>query len=378
MTTDGSVRFGYLKLAGGRFDGAEGLPVGSAAELERYAALVSAVARELYLKANQKRKRVPRGFDAGFDLRLTKVTKGSQIPVLVRPARGDQSPLFDTEDWHDDARRLINSVLAEVPTNDRGLDQFPDSAVKYLVQFGRGLRPDERIELSDSKDSPNRAVLDIGVRKRIQKLAKVEGLEVETSVVGRVNGLHSTPPSFELVVTEDGQKRRISGTYSDSAAWELLHRYMGADDTAQLVSVTAIAVQDRAGVISSIKDVLGIDLALPPEWSERLDHLGRLEPGWLHDGSEPPSSDTLQHTERILLAMLDAEIAAPAIYPSGDGGIQLEWRTDSRAIEVEILNEGPVEVAWYGRHTDEDGEDAVFSAGDPDGVADFVKDSIGD
>lgn len=118
--------------------------------------------------------------------------------------------------------------------------------------------------------------------------------------------------------------------------------------------------------------------ALPPEWSEHLEHLGRLKSGWLHEGSEPPSSDTLKHTERILLAILDAEIAAPTIYPSGDGGIQLEWRTDTRVIEVELLNEGRVEAAWYGRDADEDGEDSTFSTSDPDGVADFVKDAISD
>src|SRR5690606_5839883 len=104
MTSEDVSPFGYLRLAGGRFDAAEGLPVTSAAELERYALLVSTVARELYLRAHPKRQRVPRGFDQAFDLRLTRVGRGSQIPVLVRPTVNDGG-LFENTDWHDDARR---------------------------------------------------------------------------------------------------------------------------------------------------------------------------------------------------------------------------------------------------------------------------------
>lgn len=92
--------------------------------------------------------------------------------------------------------------------------------------------------------------------------------------------------------------------------------------------------------------------------------------------SEPPSNETVERVERILLA-LDAAVPAPAIYPSGDGGIQLEWRTSSRAVEVEILNSGLIEALWYGRSSsDEDGEGRSFHGDDPDGVADFVKGAI--
>lgn len=375
MTSEDVSPFGYLRLAGGRFDAAEGLPVTSAAELERYALLVSTVARELYLRAHPKRQRVPRGFDQAFDLRLTRVGRGSQIPVLVRPTVNDGG-LFQNTDWHDDARRLINSALGDIGTADRLPASFPQAAIKPLAQFGRSLRADEQIELADSADDPRRAVLTVDTRRRIQRIAKLDELEIETVVVGQVTGLSSTPPHVDVAVTEDLLQRKITGTFSDPSVFDSLHSYLGYVEAAPPVALSVIAVQNREGIIVKITDVLHVEPALPSSWSERLRELADLGQNWLHPGSEPPSNETVERVERILLATLDAEVPAPAIYPSGDGGIQLEWRTSSRAVEVEILNSGPIEASWYGRSSDEDGEDRSFHDDDPDGVADFVKDAI--
>lgn len=375
MTSDDVVPFGYLKLAGGRFDAAEGLPVVSAAELERYALLVSTVARALYLEANPHRQRVRRGFDDGFDLRLTRVRSGSQIPELVRPV-APHDGLFPTPDWHEDARRLVNSALSDVDRANRVPATFPVRALKQLAQFGRSLQSDERIELADSDSSPDRAVLTTETRKRIQRLAKLEELEIETVVTGQVNGLSSTPPQVEVTVVEQGTQRKIVASLSDRATWDSLQTYLGYGEAAPTAALSVIAVQNRDGVIVRITDVLNIEPALPAAWSERLKHLAGLGRGWLHPGSEPPSIETVEKTERVLLSVLDAEVEAPAIYPSGDGGIQLEWRTTTRAIEVEVLNSGEIEAAWYGVTAGDDGEDREFSVDDPDGVANFVKDAI--
>lgn len=375
MTRDDVMPFGYLRLAGGRFDAAKGLPVVSAAELERYALLVSAVARELYLRAHPNRQRVPRGFDEAFDLRLTRVEPGSQIPVLVRPSINDGG-LFRNTDWHDEARRLINSALGDIGTVDRVPTSFPMTAIKPLAQFGRSLRADERIELADNATDPHRAVLTVETRQRIQRLARLDELEIEAVVVGQVNGLSSTPPHVDVTVTDGGQQRKIGGTFSDPSVWGSLHSYLGYGEAAPPVSLSVIAVQNRDGVIVKITDVLHAEPALPSSWSERLRHLAGLGDDWLHQGSKPPSSETVERVERVLLATLDAEVGPPAIYPSGEGGVQLEWRTVSRAVEVEILNSGSIEAAWYGRANGDDGEDRSFHMDDPDAVADFVKDAI--
>lgn len=375
MTSDDVTPFGYLRLAGGRFEKAKGLPVASAAELERYALLITAVARELYLRAHPKRQRVPRGFDESFDLRLTHVERGSQIPTLVRPETQDGA-LFQNHDWHDEARRLINRALGDINNSDRVPPDFPQDALKPLAQFGRGLRADEKIELADSANEAQRAILTSETRGRIQRLARLDELEIESVLVGQVTGLSSTPPHIDVTITDSAQQRKIGATFSDPSVWGVLHSYLGFGEAAPPVSLSVIAVQNRAGEIVKITDVLHAEPALPSSWSQRLRHLTDLGNDWLHPGSEPPSSEVIERVERILLATLDAEVGGPVIYPSGDGGIQLEWRTASRAVEVEVLNAGTIDASWYGRSNDEDGEDISFQVSDPDGVADFVKEAI--
>ncbi|BDQ24207.1 hypothetical protein RQN9TF_33630 (plasmid) [Rhodococcus qingshengii] len=336
---------------------------------------MTAVARELYLRANPRRQRVPRGFDETFDLRLTRVEKGSALPTLVRPITYDDG-LFQNTDWHDEARRLINSALGDIGRSDHMPASFPSAALKQLAQFGRGLRADERIELADSATDPERATLTIETRRRIQRLARLDELEIETVLVGQVTGLSSTPPHVDVTITAGEQQRRIGATFSDPSVWDSLHSHLGFGDLAPPAALSVIAVQNRDGEIVKITDVLHAEPALPLSWSQRLRHLAGLDNDWLHPGSEPPSTGVIERVERILLATLDAAVSAPAIYPSGDGGIQLEWRTTSRAVEVEVLNGGSIEATWYGRSNGEDGEDQSFEVGDPDGVADFVKEAV--
>ncbi|MGO1537581.1 MAG: hypothetical protein ACTHWM_11860 [Yaniella sp.] len=375
MTDESVTPFGYLRLAGGRFDQTRGLPVASASELERYAQLVSAVARELYLRAHPRRQRVPHGFNNSFDLRLTRVEPGSQVPMLVRPVPDDDA-LFQHTDWHDEARQLINSALGDIGENNLVPANFPIAALKPLAQFGRSLHADERIELANSAQDPKRSTLTVETRKRIQRLAQLDELEIETVLVGQVTGLSSTPPHVDVALVNDALQRKITGTFSDPSVWEALHSNLGYGTAAPPVSLSVVVVQDRDGEIVRITDVFYAEPALPPAWSQRLRHLIELGDDWLHPGSEAPSKEIIETTEQILLATLDAEVGPPAIYPSADGGIQLEWRTDTRHIEVEVLNVGTIEALWYPLSSDADGDDRNFEGNNPDGAAEFVREAI--
>jgi hypothetical protein len=84
-----------MRLTGSRF-GQPGMPVEVLPELTAYRELIVAVARELFLRRNLGRQRVPRGFTESFQLRLERVDKGSTIPVLERVNPGQAlHPEFD-------------------------------------------------------------------------------------------------------------------------------------------------------------------------------------------------------------------------------------------------------------------------------------------
>lgn len=87
--------------------------------------------------------------------------------------------------------------------------------------------------------------------------------------------------------------------------------------------------------------------------SSKLDELARLEPDWDSYGAQRISAIAINQANRLLL---DAtrhylELGYPEvsrvkpwfIAPLADGGIQIEWRSDSGSMEVEIGGDGRVE-----------------------------------
>lgn len=62
-----------------------------------------------------------------------------------------------------------------------------------------------------------------------------------------------------------------------------------------------------------------------PSWDARFAELAELPPGWF-DGEGTAIDEVAMKAARALLAVLaDSSIALPRIYPTVDGGIQLEW-----------------------------------------------------
>ncbi|MGL5864803.1 MAG: hypothetical protein ACRCYX_02875 [Dermatophilaceae bacterium] len=333
-----SRRFGVIRMRGGRYDD-HGLPLFGAAELERYEALVAKVARSLFLGAHPQRQRVPRGFADAFSLRLTGLEDGSVVPVLERAAAGawpaDGVPVGEPEDWFESARVLINTALrgfgaGPVPADRR----FPADCIPDLAALGRSLRDEESIELSDDGADP--AVLDTAVRRRIREASNLGHLEVETVLHGQVTGLRSDPQQFDFVSSATGQK--VTGRYAESATWNELKEFQGYASRSPMVALSVLATQSPDGEVHQIVDVLGVEAALPEEWAERIDVLAGLEPGWFAEGSEPPSPQALDAAEQLLLACVDAGVGRPGIFPTPEGGVQLEWST--ARVELEVVFTG--------------------------------------
>lgn len=370
MDTVEERAFGHIRLRGGRYD-EPGLPVVSAVELFRYQRLVSTVAYHLYMRAHPKRKRAPRGFSDLLELRLVGVEAGSVVPILVRPQSAiELEPM--SEDWHEHARVLVNEALSNV-NNGVGLPSgFPVQALKEFASFGRSLQDDESIELSGDGDELARLMPQ--TRRRIQSLADLDAIEVELRVKGQVIGLHSDPQRLDVVLA-DGSGRKVVGEYSDPAMWDRLREFLGYAQRAPLVALAVVARQGLDGEIRAFVDVLGIEAALPAEWAARIEELSGLRTGWLEPDSVGPSPEALGATEEFLLACVDEDVQRPSIYPSADGGVQLEWRTQGSTVEVEILNSGEANAFAFDLAGGEDRE-LTLSEFDTDELLNFVAEQL--
>lgn len=108
---------------------------------------------------------------------------------------------------------------------------------------------------------------------------------------------------------------------------------------------------------------------------ERLSELARLEHGWLTKSSESPSNEAIRNAMSILTFSADSDFDRPGIFPSAEGGIQLEWRTETRTVEIEILNIGDAEAVWFAGDTDEIHE-RHFAANQTGRIARFIEEAL--
>jgi len=73
----------------------------------------------------------------------------------------------------------------------------------------------------------------------------------------------------------------------------------------------------------------------------RLHELSKLTDGWYEGGGYAPSKETINRAKIVLLKVHqeDPEVTIPSIFPTPEGGIQMEWSLDGWDIEVRIQPE---------------------------------------
>ena len=87
--------------------------------------------------------------------------------------------------------------------------------------------------------------------------------------------------------------------------------------------------------------------------SARLEELAALKPGWLDGEGLAVSKDALRTAESFLFHVLDAQISRPGVFPTPEGGIQMEWPNGPLELEVIVSNGGAIRV--FHEDEDEDG-----------------------
>ncbi|MCX5170488.1 hypothetical protein OG616_21075 [Streptomyces antibioticus] len=366
MGTD-SRAFGSWRLRGGRYEQA-GLPVEVLAEFARYERLVVDVARGLYKQRHATRQRVPRGFASSFSLRLSDIQRGSVIPVLERTVV-DADALFDDRDAgiFEEARMVIQDALRSIQEGSGIPRNFPPHALREFSSFGRTLRDDEFIEFDS--ETPNAVIYSQSVRRKIHEQARLERFEIETLVLGQVTGVSADRGTFEFRLTRG--ERTILGRFSSDDIVADLRQYLDRSTMAPTVAISAVAIQSMDEEIIEIQDVLSIEPVLPADWSDRLSELHDLEAGWLDGVGRQVSRKVLREVESLLLEFLDEQVQRPYIYPTEDGGVQLEWPYSAGEVTLAVAADGKVEAYAFSKSDDQE-DDKTFHWRQLSEITEFV------
>ena len=343
--------FVTLIFRGQRFEKAA-MPLEALPELSAYRELVLAVAKQLFQLANRDRQRLPKGFEAGFRLLLSRVDEGSAIPVISRvsdaPAGMKLFPDTAAPDWFEQARDLVEGGIAAAASGK----PLPGALTKEILArfnaFGRTLRQDESIVVA-RPGTRDGAVYDRAVRRHLVLQAQAT-YEDEVDLLGEVRAADKDAEGFSLR-TADGRKLDV---HIPPLFFQLALRSLG--DSA-LVRVRGTGLYDENARL--LKVTMASDVSLAEEGEEQtrpgcptpvdaqIESLGALPGGWYDETSTAYDPSSLAWLGKLLLGLLDGfQLPRPYVYPTPEGLARAEWSGASweivssfnlRARSVEVM-----------------------------------------
>lgn len=324
-----------IRLDGGRFD-TTGMPVSALIELQRIQDLITTVARALWKRNHPKRQRVPRNFASDLDLRLTRVDEGSVVPVLERvdPAPG----LWDDE--FGESMTLINRAFVDIVKHLRLPADFPKEAEAVLARFGSTLEKGESAIFLSKTSSPVRYTP--AIRKRFFGDVRQTLVSQSGRRVGRISALDVVEQTFRF---EGLDGKRIEGVYEDPSHWEDLSEVLKVPSLHCWVRLEGTYRLRPDSSLHSIADVESLevfDLDEDEPWGQRLLQLADLPENWDEDW-EAVSTASLEFAREVLRGIQNRALRLPGVFPTQEGGVQLEWNSQHRRLAISISPEVDVE-----------------------------------
>lgn len=317
------------RFVGARFEEST-LPIELARDLAAYEALVTELAKALYLQDHPERRRVPKGFASKFQLHLERIDDGSAKPMLSIVTAGALAlaPDLFVNGYFTSARDIITQCIAapagEIPQN------FPQPLLTHFNQIGRSLRDGEQMEFPQA--GAPAAVLNSARRKELVLAAgglyedecELSGTIVEADwerATFRLRLDNGDNASIPLPLSFDGEVRNYGG--------RLRHQ----------VTVKGVAAFDAGGHLQKVIWIDSLELQPDYQLAARFDELGAIENGW-HDGTGLAlDPGALSQIVSRMIGHYPETLPLPAIVPTPGGNLLFEWETEGEpSVDIHLAN----------------------------------------
>lgn len=330
VVTERSQPFLQLMFDGGRFAN-HAVPVDVLGELETVQQLLARVARTIFFRNHPDRQRVPRGFQEAAQLFLVSSEANCFTATLERP--GPWASNVEDVEIFASARDLSVRALAAIDSGGNLPDEFPREAIDLLAALGQRLEREERLLVRTSRDGSIIALVDHRSRGRLAEITR-RPLEREEGVDGEVEKVDDAADRFTLR-TRAGD--RIEVPFLPAQRSTVMEALM-LRPIARIRVRGLLAVAQRLRM-REVEELEVIDDERAPEvqrlWN-RLDVLRDLSDGWLEGDGLTPDTGVIARVREVLARLLvdHRDIPKPSIFPTPDGGIQVEWVIGRWAAEI--------------------------------------------
>lgn len=308
------TEFIHPRFVGSRFD-EHTIPLDVARDLAVYEDLVVELAKRLFLQEHPERQRVPKGFGSDFQLHLEQVDEGSARPLISLVIAGTLMPVTAHQPYFEKARDLVNQCIA-APENQLP-EEFPKDLLAYFNRFGRSLRDGESLEMDDA-ETP--AVLTPAKRKALVLAADLV-YERDLELSGTIEEADFKAMTFRMRLGDGGKATiPIPEHFADQA------RALNGRKR-HLVTMKGVGTYDAWDKLQKVVEVESLSVQKNYEIANKLEEISELEDGWFEGGGSAPDSSRLDRVSSFLIDLYPEKLALPAIVPTPEGNLLLEWNT---------------------------------------------------
>jgi hypothetical protein len=265
-----------------------------------------------------------------FELRLTEIENASfdatiELGVEAIQTEDVTQTLSLTQERVDKAFKRITQGLAP----DFALS--PNTVVAFK-KFGQSFQGSEGLEVHDGD---NRRVYGKTQHDLLRELLVETTVEVDGTLIGKVFALDTNNKTFKLELPNGSD---VPGSFENQSRWEQIRDVLDLPDSNTLIRLVARYVARQSGEPVRVEDVEAVEVFSrdDDQWTEPLTALAALNPGWLEGEGSRIEIPPIEMARDILRELSGDWMPLPALFPMPDGGVQLEWLTQSRHIELAI------------------------------------------
>ena len=206
-----------------------------------------------------------------------------------------------------------------------------EEAIACFDRLGRGLRTGESLILSSSHGTD--AVLTRDTRKKILLASpKLQEYSEEYVVHGMIPEIDQDKLTCRLLLF-DGKK--ITVPYNAQHEQTVLDAVVGYRDKQTKVMLKGVGIVSRQGRLQKFESLESIDILDPLDIFVQIESMRHLKDGWLEGAGKAPSESGLNWLAELLDRYL-LDKTTPYLYPTNEGGVQVEWSLNGWEASLEI------------------------------------------
>ncbi len=324
------IQFMSPRLDGKRFE-KHSIPLEMLKDLAVLEELIVEVAKWHFLSQHRDRIRT-RKFSDGISVDLTGISEGSAKPMIALVAASFCLLPHPNIVYFEQARESIIAAVNAAEHDEPITDHLPDFLLGYFDRIGRSLREGEVFEFSPENAARPARLTKATRRKLLLASPKVQELTEDVTLRGTIPVIDKELQTFALHVL-NGPK--VPGKIPELHRKAISEAYDGFEQGLRVVlkGVGRFNRSDKLQAIDSIEHISVLDTNDVPA---RIEELKNLKDGWLDGKGSTLSSEGLDWFAKIFEANYPDELPLPFVYPTAEGGIQVEWSLGGHELSLEI------------------------------------------